>query len=115
MTDGNKNNFAPVKREEVMDDKIQIVTPDLDKAKQLKETNETKDLLKASVVLYDYVLPHPKKNTSSSRLYDEAISKESITIYAKSFMINTIGYEELIANLICAGKSYAAAHNIQVR
>ena len=57
LVEGSKDQTAPMKRKEVIEDKINFLDRAYATIKNLKETGDTKDMLHASVALYDYVLP----------------------------------------------------------
>jgi len=116
MIDGNKDNIAPMKRKEVIDDKIQILENNLEKLKALKETDDTRDILKASAAIYDYVLPvYKKEYTELAKLYDENAPTEKIQSYAQAISDKYYsGYEQLFQKLTTAGKTFADKHGIKV-
>lgn len=117
MIDGDKDKFAPMKRKEVIEDKIQSVTGYHNKVKQLKETADSKELIRASRALYDYVLPvYKKEYVELARLYDEGASKESINLQAQAIHDNYYpGFASLFDKMTAAGKLYAKKHNINVQ
>lgn len=116
MVNGDKDHPVPMKRKEVIDNKIQFFELNLGKLKQLKETDDTKDMLQASVALYDYVLPVCKTEYQQlAKLYDEGAAKEEIHSYAQAIHDKyDTGFDELFNKLTTTGKSYAAKHNIKV-
>ena len=113
---GDKNNFPPVKRKDILDDKIQHIESNLTSLKQLKETAETAELINASKALYEYVLPvYQHEYRELVRLYDDEASAESISSYAQSIHNRHYAvYVELIDKLIDAGMPFAEKHNIDV-
>ena len=116
MIDGNKDNFAPMKRKEIIDDKIQMLEAIREKLKSLKETGDTRDILRTSSALYDYVLPvYKNEYMELARLYDENAPKESIDAFTQSISDKYYtGYEQLFQKLTLAGKSFAIKHDIKV-
>jgi len=116
MIDGNKDNIAPMTRKEVIDDKIQILENNQEKLKALKETDDSRDILKASAAIYDYVLPvYKKEYMELAKLYDENSPNEKIQSYAQAISDKYYaGYEQLFQKLTTAGKSYADKNGIKV-
>ena len=105
-----------MKRSEVVRDKINAIEESFDKVKDLKETEDTKEILRASIALYEYVLPVFKKDymqlaeSMDKGVPEDQIKSESKAIHAKYLA----GYDELYKKLITAGKSYAEKNNIKV-
>ena len=116
MVNGNKDQVEPMKRKEIIDSKIQFIEPNLEKIKQLKETEDTKDMLHASAALYEYVIPVYKNEYQQlAKLYDDGASKEQIQSLEQSIEQKYFpGFEELFNKLTAAGKLYAEKNNIKV-
>src|SRR5687768_9838606 len=114
MINGDKDNFAPMKRKDVIEDKIQSVTEYHNKLKQLKERADSKELIGASRALFDYVLPvYIKEHRELARLYDEGAAKDSIALYAQAIQDKYYpGFANLFDKMTAAGKLYAKKHNI---
>ena len=113
---GENNQTVAMKRNEVMKDKINSISENFEKVKDLKETEDTKEMIGASLALYEFVLPVYKTDYSElAKLYDDGASKEvteskTKEIYDKYFS----RYNELYDNLIRIGKVYAEKNNIKV-
>lgn len=113
---GEDHGTVQMKRNEVVRDKINAIEESFDKVKDLKETEETKEILRTSIALYEYVLPVYKKEYSQladsfdKSAPEDQIKSESKAIHDKYFP----GYDELYKKLITAGKSYAEKNNIKV-
>ena len=116
VAEDNKNKAVPMKRKEVIDNKIQFLEANLKKLKQLKETWDAKDLLQASEALQEYVLPVYKTEYQQlAKLYDAGASKKEIRSLAQSIHDKYYsGFEELFNKLTAIGKSFARRHNIKV-
>jgi len=116
MVGNDKDSYSPMKRKDILDDRIQTITSNLTRVKQLNETAETKEIIAASEELYEYVLPvYENEYRELTRLYDDEASEESITSYAQLIHDKYYaGYAELLNKLIAAGKSFAEKHNIPV-
>jgi hypothetical protein len=117
MINGDKDNFGPMKRKEVIDDKIQSVTEYHNKLRRLKETADSKKVIGTSKALYNYVLPvYEKEYRELARLFDEGTAKESITAYAQAIQDKYYpGFATLFDKMTAAGKLYAKKHNINVQ
>ena len=117
LVEGTKDQTAPMKRKEVVDNQIQFVDESFAKIKNLKETDDTKDMLKASIAVYEYVVPvYKNEYVQLAKLYDENAPKEQIESYAKSINDKySAGFEQRLNALINIAKPYAARHNINVK
>lgn len=116
MVDGDVNRTEPMKRKEIIDGKIQYMEEQLGKIKNLKITDDTKEMLESSIGLHEYVLPVYKNEYQQlAKLYDDGAPNEqtqSLTqlIHDKYYP----RFDELYNKLIATGKVYAAKHNIKV-
>ena len=117
MVNGDKDKVEQMKRKEVIEDKIQVVKDYHNKVKQLKETEDSKEMIGASRALYDYVLPvYEKEYRELARLYDEGAAKESIDSYAQGIQDKYYqGFANLFDKVTAAGKVYAKKHDINVQ
>lgn len=116
MINGDKDKLAPMKRIEVIEDKISSIESNYAKLKGLKETKDNRDMLNASRDLYEYVLPvYKKEYLELARLYDENSPKETIDAYTKAIEDKYYpGFVDLHDKLTAAGKPYAEKHGINV-
>lgn len=116
MAGDDKNDYSPMTRKEILNDRIQTITFNLSRLNQLYETSETREIIAASAVLYGYVLPvYENEYRELARLYDDEASEESITSYVQLIHDKYYaGYAELMNKLIAAGLTYAKKHNIRV-
>ena len=116
LTDAKTGAFAPMKRKEVVDDKIASIEQSLAKVKKLKETEDTKDIVQASIALHEYVLPlYRNEYQQLAKLYDDGAAKAQIEALASAIATKyRAGYEALSDRLTAAGKPYAARHDIKV-
>jgi len=116
MVNGDVNNPVPMKRKEIIDGKIEYMEEQLGKIKKLKKTEDTKEMLEASISLYENTLPVYKNEYQQlARLYDDAAPKEQIQSLTQS--INDKYYprfDELYNKLIAVGKLYAEKNKIKV-
>jgi len=116
LVEGTKDQTAPMKRKEVIEQKIAYLDEAYAKIKNLQETDDTKEMLHASIALYDYVLPvYKSEYTQLAKLYDEGASSQQIASFSKSISDKYFaGFEDRFNKLTAAGKPYAAKHNIKV-
>ena len=117
LVEGTKDQTAPMKRKEVVDNQILFVDESFSKIKNLKETDDTRDMLKASIAVYEYVVPvYKNEYTQLAKLYDENAPKEQIDQLSKSIQDKfAVGFNERLNTLINIAKPYAARHNINVK
>ncbi len=112
----SKEGFTTMKRKEVVDSKIEFIETNLGKLKGLKETDDNRDMLQASLALYNYVLPvYKNEYVQLAKLYDESADPQEIANFAQSIHDKHYPqYEMLFEKLTAAGKPYAEKHNIKV-
>jgi uncharacterized protein Yka (UPF0111/DUF47 family) len=111
-----KDEFAPMKRTEVVSTKISFIEENLKKIEDLEETADTKDIRQASLTLYHYVLPvYKTEYIALANLYDGGASNEQLKMAASAISgKHSAKFEELYNTLISSGKRYAAKHDIKV-
>jgi hypothetical protein len=107
---------VPLKRVDELNTKIKFLEDAFKKLKALKQTNDSKNILKTSLALYQYVLPvYKTEYMQLAKLYDAGASKEKISSLAKDIHTRYHArYDELYAQLISYGKVYAERNQIQV-
>ena len=105
-----------MKRKEIIDNKTTSLETNFEKVKRLKQTDDTRERLEASVALYEYVLPVYKTEYQQlAKLYDEGAAREEIESLAASIETKyRTGFETLFDRLAAGGKPDAARHNIKV-
>jgi hypothetical protein len=110
------NKTETMKRSEVIKSKIDFSEEVLGKLKGMKQTDDTKEMLNASVAVYEYILPVYKTEYQQlAKLFDENASEENIR--AQTQAIHDKYYQQFdqhYNNLINIGKSFAQRHNIRV-
>ena len=116
MSETNKDQVVPMKRKEIIDGKIKYLEEELGKLKQLKQTDDAKDIMQASLALNEYILPvYKTEYLQLAKLYDDGASKEEIQSFSKAIHDKYYSrFDELYNKLITAGKTYAERHNIKV-
>lgn len=112
----NSGETVAMKQSEIMKAKIENTEENFKKLKDLKETEDTKDMLESSMALYEFVLPVYKTEYSQlAGLFDEGAPKNQIELLAQSIHDKYYAkYTELYNKLIGIGKSYAQRHDIKV-
>ena len=116
LKESTTNETVAMKRKEIIDFKIRFANENRDELEQLKETEETKEMLVAAKALNDYISPvYKTEYMQLAKMYDDGASKEEIHllamhIHAKYFP----GFEKLFDKLTIIGKQYAKQHNIKV-
>lgn len=113
---GEDHGTVVMKRSEIINEKIKSIEESYEKVKDLKVTEETEEIIKASIALYEYVLPVYKNEYTQlaesldKGIPEDKIQSESRAIHDKYYS----GFTELNNNLISAGKLYAEKNNIKV-
>jgi hypothetical protein len=108
---------APMKRAEVVKDKLTRVEENFEKLKGISSNDDNKDLLSASTALYEFVLPvYKNEYTALAALYDGDAPADKIAAAQQNI---TDKYEakfgELYDAVIKTGTAYAAKHGIPVQ
>jgi hypothetical protein len=116
MVDGDVNHPVPMTRKEIIDGKIEYLEESLEKLKDLKETADTKEMLRTSIALYELILPVYKNEYQElAKLYDGIGGTEQIQIATEAIHDKYYNrFDDLYKKLIGIGKLYAAKHNIKV-
>jgi hypothetical protein len=107
---------APMKRKEVIDDKIAFVEQSLAKVRKLSQSGDAKDMMQASIALHEYVLPvYRNEYQQLAKLYDDGAAKGEIEALASAITTKYgPGFAALSERLTVAGKAYASRHDIKV-
>ena len=117
LVDEKTNATAPMKRKEVIDQKIQAIEDNYNKVKDLSVNDENKAMIEASKALYEFVLPvYKNEYTELAKLYDENAPQEKIDAIQRTIIDKyQKRFNELYDNEIKLGTAYAEAHGIEVR
>jgi hypothetical protein len=117
LSDTGNGATVPMKRKEIIDGKIQSLETYLERVKSLKQTDDTREMLEASVALYEYVLPVYKNEYQDlAKLYDEGAARERIDSLVSSIETKYRGgFATRFDRLTAAGKPYAERHHINVK
>ena len=116
LLEGTKDQTRPMKRSEIIEEKIKIVEDHLKDVKDLRETDDSRGILEASIALHEFVLPVFKTEyVQLAKLYDSGAAKEEIASYQQSIW-DKYGnrFSQLFDALTDAGKKYATKHEIKV-
>jgi hypothetical protein len=77
LSETGNGETIPMKRKEVIDNAITSLETNFEKVKKLKVTDDTRDILQASIALYEFVLPvYNTEYQQLARLYDEGAAQE---------------------------------------
>ena len=117
LKDGTKDQPIAMKRIEVIASKVRSIEHDFNNLKELKGTNDTKEMLHASIALYSYVLPvYKTAYMQLAILYDGGAPKMERAILEQNIHDKYHPeFKKLYDKLIDLGKRYAAEHHIDVR
>jgi len=117
LVDEKTMTTEPMKRKEVIENKITQVQENYEKVKALNINDDNKEMISASLALYEFALPILKKEYAElASLYDSNASKEKIEALEKNIRDNYENkFEELYNHVVEAGKTYGEKHGLQVR
>ncbi|MEO8664238.1 MAG: hypothetical protein ABI462_01985 [Ignavibacteria bacterium] len=106
----------PMQRSEIIQMKISTIETNFEKVKNLKETPDTKEMLAASLALYNYVIPvYKKEYVQLAELFDRNAGNEEIQSVSNSIHDKYYShFSELYDKLVSAGKIYAEKNAIKV-
>jgi hypothetical protein len=116
LTDAKTGATAPMKRKEIIDGKIAFIEQSLEKVRQLKQNDDTREVVQASIALHEYVLPVYKNEYQQlAKLYDDGAPKPQTDALASAITAKyRAGFDKLFDRLTAAGKPFAARHDIKV-
>lgn len=116
LVDEKTGATAIMKRAEVLEMKINAVEDAYTKVKGLTVTDETKEMLRISRTMYEFVLPVLKNEYKQlAELYDNNAPEEKIKRLEQWIRSKYAGrFEELRDSVLQMGKLYAEENNIQV-
>jgi hypothetical protein len=116
LTDAKTGATAPMTRKEVVDDKLAFVEQSLGKVRQLRQTDDNREMVQASIALHEYVLPvYRDEYHQLAKLYDDGAPKGAIAQLAASIATKySAQFRALSDRLTAAGKAYASRHDIKV-
>ena len=105
-----------MKRSEVIQSKVDFLETNLKKLQGLSETEDTQEVVQASIALHEYILPVYKTEYQQlARLYDQGASDDSIQAQSQAIKDRYAPkFDELYNKLIGIGKLFAERHNIKV-
>jgi hypothetical protein len=108
---------APMKRAEVVDGKLGALQVNFEKVKALPMNEDAKEMIMASLALYEFTLPVYKNEYKTlASLYDDNASADKIAGMEKTISDKyEARFEQLYDAVMNAGKAYAARHQIEVQ
>ena len=110
------NHTVTMTRKEVVDGMIQSIDEAYGKLKKLKETDDSREMLRASAAVYEYVLPvYRNEYLRLAKLYDEHAGEKEIEALHQSISDQYLaGFKTRMDSLTAAAKPFADAHGIKV-
>lgn len=107
---------APMKRTEVVADKIAFLEQSLEKVRKLSLSGDSKDMIQASIALYELVLPVFKNEYQQlAKLYDDGAPRSDIDALAATIHTKySAPFHAQFDKLTALAKPYAAKHDIKV-
>lgn len=112
-----KDEFVPMKRDEVIQSILQSVEENYEKLKSLPSNNEASAMVNASKDIYEFILPvYKKEYTELAALYDKGADPAAIELKTRQIHdLYSSGFAGRYSQLIALGKQYAAKHKIEVK
>ena len=112
----NGTETEPMKRSEVINDKIGQIEEYYNNVSSLNKTDDTKEMIDASLNLYNFVLPVCKTEYMKlAELYDNNASQSDIDKLTLEIQDKYLQkYTDLYSQLIKTGKVYAEKNSIKV-
>ncbi|PZR27649.1 MAG: hypothetical protein DI535_09510 [Citrobacter freundii] len=116
LVEGTRDQTRPMKRRDVVNDRIRFVEGNLKKLRELKETTDTKEILQASIRLHEFILPVYKTEYQQlADMYDDGAPADKIRNSADAIHDKySAGFEERYNILINSGKMFASKYKIPV-
>ncbi len=117
LVKGSNTQTEELPRMELIETKIQFLEDAMAKVKKLPRDGDAKDMVDASIALYEFALPVYKSDyLKLAQLYDSGAGSEQTIAFTKS--LNDKYYprfEALHQNLTTAGMEYASRNKIDVQ
>lgn len=106
-----------MKRAEVVKDKLTRVEENFTQVKGLSSNDDNKEMLAASIALYEFVLPvYKNEYTALAALYDANAPAAQIAAAEKNITDKyEAKFEELYNAVVKTGTAYAQKHGIPVQ
>lgn len=104
------------KRKDFVDGMIRSIEESYQKTKAIPESDDNREMLHASIALYEYVLPvYRNEYVKLAELYDKGADAAELEAAHKDIADKYLkGYEEKSAALLAVGKPFAERHGIKV-
>jgi hypothetical protein len=117
LMDEKTMKMALVTRAEMVKDKLARVEENYEKVKSLGSSDDSKEMINASLALYEFVIPVYKKEYAElAALYDGNAAPDKIEAASKNITDKyAVEFEERYNNVVKTGKAYAEKHGIDVR
>lgn len=108
---------APMKRAEVIDEKLARIEENYKQIKGLSSNDDSKAMIDASISLYEYVMPVYKNEYKQlAALYDDGAAADKIETMEKSIAAKyEAKFEQLYNKMLETATAYAEKHNIPLR
>lgn len=108
---------APMKRAEVVKEKLEQLETNYKAVKGLDMNEDAREMIEASIALYAFALPvYKNEYTELALLYDNGATAEKITAIEKSISDKyEAKFETLYNAVITTGTAFAARNNIKVQ
>ncbi len=116
LTDAKTGASAPMRRAEIISDKITFIEQSLEKVRKLSQNNDTRDIIQASIALHEFVLPvYRNEYQQLAKLHDDGAPKAQIDALAAAITAKyRAGFQSHFDRLTAAARPYAAKHDIKV-
>ena len=117
LVDANTMKMAPMTRAEVVKDKLASAEENYNKVKSLGSNAAANEMLKASIALYEFVIPvYKNEYTQLAALYDANAPEDKIVAAIKNITDKYANkFEGLYNDAITKGIAYAEKNGIEVR
>lgn len=114
--DEKNGGTTTMKRAEMVDSKIEFAELMIRNLKHLKETDDTKTIIDASLAMYKFILPvYKNEYTKLAKLYDDGAVTLQIQQVSQALQDKySSRFDTLYSKLIEEGKGYAKKYNIKV-
>lgn len=111
-----RDETAQMTRKEVVEQKLAFIERDYERVKALPESEDTREMVYASLALYEYVLPvYKNEYLQLARLYDEKAPQSEIDAFQSRIRDQyRDGFQSRMQTLLDAAKPYADRHGIKV-
>lgn len=117
LAEGGGKEVVQMSRKEVVDNKVVFAEDAYGKVQKLRESDETREMIRASKAVYEFILPvYRDEYQELARLYDSGASQEEIDALSQAIREKyEEGFQSRMNAVVAAAKPYADRQGLKVK